>query len=483
MGASFRNVGQIVALAGCDLLTISPELLAALQASEAPVRGAGRAAAARADLPVVHHDERGFRWALNEDAMATEKLAEGIRAFQARPAPIRRDELPALRADARLGRLAGPLRGPRPRASTCARPSPRDPGRFAAFGFEAPELYADLSKNLIDIATRRFLLDLALECQLEARRDAMLAGAEVNATEGRAGAAHRAACAARRTFGPHGAEVHGVLDACWPSPSGARRRGHHRHRQHRHRRQRPGPADGGAGAGRLRAPPAALHFVSNVDGHDIVAGAARAGRPAHAVHRRQQDLHHAGDHGQRAGGARVVPGPGRQRHRAALRRHHAPTWRRPRPSASGTTFGFWDWVGGRYSLWSAIGLPIAIAIGAQNFRALLAGAHAMDRHFAEAPLAHNLPVLLGLLDVWYRNFHGFTQPQRGALPPGPARLPAYLQQLEMESNGKRVDDGRRALPLRPPARWCGASPAPTASTPTSRCCTRARTWCRWSSSP
>jgi glucose-6-phosphate isomerase len=72
------------------------------------------------------------------------------------------------------------------------------------------------------------------------------------------------------------------------------------------------------------------------------------------------------------------------------------------------TFGFWDWVGGRYSLWSAIGLPVAIAVGADNFRALLAGAHAMDRHFAEAPLAQNLPVLLGLLDVWYRNFHGYT---------------------------------------------------------------------------
>ena len=84
MGASFRNVGQIVALAGCDLLTISPDLLAALQASEAPVVQALDAEAARhLDLPAVHHDEKHFRWALNEDAMATEKLAEGIRAFAA----------------------------------------------------------------------------------------------------------------------------------------------------------------------------------------------------------------------------------------------------------------------------------------------------------------------------------------------------------------------------------------------------------------
>ena len=90
-------------------------------------------------------------------------------------------------------------------------------------------------------------------------------------------------------------------------------------------------------------------------------------------------------------------------------------------------------------MWSAIGLPIALAIGAEGFRAFLAGAHAMDEHFRTAPLERNLPVRLGLLDVWYRNFHGFTSrciaPYHAAL----RRLPAYLQQLEMESNGKQVD--------------------------------------------
>jgi glucose-6-phosphate isomerase len=111
-----------------------------------------------------------------------------------------------------------------------------------------------------------------------------------------------------------------------------------------------------------------------------------------------------------------------------------------------TTFGFWDWVGGRYSLWSAIGLPIAIAVGAEHFRALLAGAHAMDRHFATAPLARNLPALLGLLDVWYRNFHGFASRSVAPYHQGLARLPAYLQQLEMESNGKRVDMAGAPLP-------------------------------------
>ena len=103
------------------------------------------------------------------------------------------------------------------------------------------------------------------------------------------------------------------------------------------------------------------------------------------------------------------------------------------------TFGFWDWVGGRYSMWSAIGLPIAIAIGADGFRSLLAGAHAMDGHFRSEPLERNLPVRLALLDVWYRNFHRFASRSVAPYHSALRRLPAYLQQLEMESNGKRVD--------------------------------------------
>ncbi|MES1162963.1 MAG: glucose-6-phosphate isomerase, partial [Rhizobacter sp.] len=133
-----------------------------------------------------------------------------------------------------------------------------------------------------------------------------------------------------------------------------------------------------------------------------------------------------------------------------IARHFAATTTNVKAAAEfgiSTTFGFWDWVGGRYSLWSAIGLPIAVAIGAHNFRELLAGAHAMDRHFAEAPLAKNLPALLGLLDVWYRNFHGFTSRSVAPYHQGLRRLPAYLQQLEMESNGKRVDLDGEPLPF------------------------------------
>lgn len=101
-------------------------------------------------------------------------------------------------------------------------------------------------------------------------------------------------------------------------------------------------------------------------------------------------------------------------------------------------FGFWDWVGGRYSVWSAIGLPVMIAIGPENFRAFLAGAHAMDEHFRTAPLDKNLPVLFGLIGLWHRESCGY--PARAVLPYDQrlARLLAYLQQLDMESNGKRV---------------------------------------------
>jgi len=107
------------------------------------------------------------------------------------------------------------------------------------------------------------------------------------------------------------------------------------------------------------------------------------------------------------------------------------------------TFGFWDWVGGRYSMDSAIGLSTMIALGADNFRAMLGGFHAMDEHFCTAPPAENLPLLMGLLTVWYNNFFGAQTV--GVMPYSAhmGRFPAYLQQLQMESNGKHVDfDGQ-----------------------------------------
>ncbi len=331
----------------------------------------------------------------------------------------------------------------------------RDPGRFDAFSLQADEVFADFSKNRIDTAALHFLLDLARECGLEAQRDAMLRGEIANPTEGRA--VLHTALRAPRGAGPLSAavgaspfsdEVHGVLDAMLAYAERVR--------------ADDGITDivnigiGGSDLGPRMAVQALdaygavarrrLHFVSNVDGHDIAPLLARldAARTLFIVASKtfttQETMANA--HAARAwfvaqGGSDIA-------------RHFAAATTNVNGAAEfgiATTFGFWDWVGGRYSLWSAIGLPIAVAIGARNFRDFLAGAHAMDRHFATAPPAQNLPMLLGLIDVWYRNFHRFTSRCVAPYHQGLERLPAYLQQLEMESNGKRVDVAGDALPF------------------------------------
>ncbi len=318
----------------------------------------------------------------------------------------------------------------------------RDPGRFAMFSVEAPEIFADLSKNRLDLATLNFLLELAGECQIEARRDRMFAGAPINTTEGRP-VLHTALRAPPGT-GPFSAEVHGVLDAMLAYAEQVR--------------ADEGFTDvvnigiGGSDLGPQMVVPALdayahrrlrLHFVSNVDGHDItpVLRGLDARRTLFVVASKTFTTQETMANAQVAREWFVAQGG------SDVARHFvATTTNVSAASAFGitTTFGFWDWVGGRFSLWSAIGLPIALAVGAEHFRALLAGAHAMDRHFVEAPAAKNLPLLLGLLDVWYRNFHGFGSRSVAPYHQGLRRLPAYLQQLEMESNGKQVDlDGER----------------------------------------
>jgi glucose-6-phosphate isomerase len=189
-----------------------------------------------------------------------------------------------------------------------------------------------------------------------------------------------------------------------------------------------------------------MHFVSNVDGHDIAPLLATldARRTLFIIASKtfttQETMANA--HTARAWFL-AQGGTDTARHFIGVTTNLAAA------SAFGisTTFGFWDWVGGRYSLWSAIGLPIAIAVGGEGFRDLLAGAHAMDQHFAQAPPASNLPLVLGLLDVWLRNFHGRGSRSVAPYHEGLRRLPAYLQQLEMESNGKCVDVSGRSLPF------------------------------------
>jgi len=323
-----------------------------------------------------------------------------------------------------------------------------DAGRFEALSFEAPEVFADLSKNRIDTATLALLLKLTRDCGLEARRDALLRGDPVNTTEGRA-VLHTALRAPAGSDAPFNAEVQASLDAMLAFAERVRRgeRGEITDVVH--------IGIGGSDLGPAMVVQALqaygrrdlqLHFVSNVDGHDIAPVLARLDHRhtlfviASKTFTTQETLANAlaartwflG-----AGGTDVA-------------RHFVATSSNTAAAAAfgiDTAFGFWDWVGGRYSLWSVIGLPIALAVGAANFRELLAGAHAMDQHFATTPLERNLPVLLGLLDVWYRNFHGFTSRSVAPYHQGLRRLPAYLQQLEMESNGKGVDLDGQALPF------------------------------------
>ena len=322
----------------------------------------------------------------------------------------------------------------------------RDPGRFASLSFEAPGVFVDLSKNLVDAAALHFLLDLAHECGLEAQRNAMFAGEAINTTEDRA--VLHTALRAPRGQSPHSDEIHAVQDAmlAWAETVRDTATNGIRHVVN--------IGIGGSDLGPQMVvqaldafvhPGLQFHFVSNVDGHDI-SSVLRRLKPAETLFiiasktfTTQETMANA----QLARAWFEAEGGG------DIARHFVATTTNVEAAAAfgiTTTFGFWDWVGGRYSLWSAIGLPIAVAIGADHFRELLAGAHAMDRHFACAPLAANVPALLGLLDSWSRNFHGTASRSVAPYHHGLRRLPAYLQQLEMESNGKRVDRDGELLP-------------------------------------
>ena len=325
-----------------------------------------------------------------------------------------------------------------------------DQDRVGAFSLEAPHVFADLSKNLLDGRAQSLLLQLARECGLEAQRAAMFGGETINATEGRQ-VMHwllrqpRGATVAPSLAGDL-AQVHRTLDEMLAFAEQVR--------------ADPRITDvvnigiGGSDLGPQMAvialdefviPGKRFHFVSNIDGHELAA-VLRHLRPestlflvASKTFTTLETMTNARSARQwfvEQGGTDVA------RHFAAL------TTNVQAAAEFGIerTFGFWDWVGGRYSMWSAIGLPIAIAIGAEGFRALLAGAHAMDRHFTGEPLERNLPVRLALLDLWYRDFHGFASRSIAPYHSGLRRLPAYLQQLEMESNGKRVDRQGRPLP-------------------------------------
>lgn len=331
-----------------------------------------------------------------------------------------------------------------------------DAQRFTRLSLRAPHVFADLSKNLLDARTQDGLLELARQSGVEAHRDAMFAGEAVNRAEQRAAmhfllrypgpAQSKTPPPATKYIADELRQVHATLDAMLAYAQAVRADG--------------GVTDvvnigiGGSDLGPQMAVLALdefvtrrmrFHFVASVDGLELKA-VLRQVRPQSTLFLVASKTFTTLETMTNARSARAwfqaQGGQDIARHFCALTSNVAAA----REFGIETTFGFSDWVGGRYSMWSAIGLSIAMAIGPERFRELLAGAHAMDEHFRLAPLERNLPVRLALLDVWYRNFHGFSS--RGVAPyhSGLRRLPAYQQQLEMESNGKRVDEHGAVLP-------------------------------------
>ncbi|MFZ2739617.1 MAG: glucose-6-phosphate isomerase [Burkholderiaceae bacterium] len=331
----------------------------------------------------------------------------------------------------------------------------QDGERFERFSQDAPHIFADLSKNLIDSTTQDLLFELALQTDVQGQRDAMFAGEAINSTEQRqvlhwllrspADALKRGLVG--RQLANEQAQVQQTLDAMLDFAQSVR--------GNRAITDVVSIGIGGSDLGGLMAvlalnafvtPDQRFHFVSNLDGHELAAKLKRLqpestlfliASKSFTTSETLRNALSAKQWFQANGGTDVA------RHFVALTTHVTAA----RAFGISTTFGFWDWVGGRYSLCSAIGLPLAIAIGAEGFRSFLAGAHAMDQHFRTAPLASNLPIRLGLLDVWNRNFHGFGSRNIAPYHSALRRLAAYLQQLEMESNGKRVGRDGQLLPF------------------------------------
>ena len=325
-----------------------------------------------------------------------------------------------------------------------------DPQRFLKYSLTCAGLLFDFSKHRIADDTLALLVRLAEECELPAWIERLFAGERVNTTEERA-ALHTALRADKPVMLDGRdvvADVANTLAAmqrfCEAVWNGTRSGG-----SGRTFTDVVNIGIGGSDLGPLfvtealagytRARPRA-HFVSNVDGAHL-AGVLRGLDPestlfivASKTFTTQETLANA--RSARAWVARKLGAAAAGSHFAAVTAN--PSAARAFGIASDSIFEFWDWVGGRYSLWSAIGLPIALSLGMEHFNALRAGAREMDEHFRTAPLARNAPVLSGLLAVWYIDFFGARA--HAVLPYDQRleRLPDYLQQLEMESNGKRV---------------------------------------------
>jgi len=345
-----------------------------------------------------------------------------------------------------------------------------DAKRGQRFTAEAAGLFLDFSKNCITDQTLKLLVQLAGESGLRGKMDAMFSGEKINVTENRAvlHVALRAPKGATIVMDGQNVvpEVHAVLDkmavfsdcvrsGAWKGHTGKRIK------------NVINIGIGGSDLGPVMAYEALKHysersltfrFISNVDGTDFVE-ATRDLKPEETLFIISSKTFTTLETMTNAQSARdwLLAGLGGEA-KAVAKHFVAVSTNAEKVSAFGidtaNMFGFWDWVGGRYSMDSAIGLSTMLAVGPDNFRALLAGFHAMDEHFRTAPLEKNLPVLMGLLSVWNNDFLGA---QTVAVLPYEQylkRFPAYLQQLTMESNGKHVTlDGKKVNYQTGPVYW------------------------------
>ena len=345
----------------------------------------------------------------------------------------------------------------------------KDAKRATNFSLESSGLFLDYSKNRMTAETKSLLLVLARERGVEARRNAMFSGEHINTTENRAVMHVALRGRGARRYRVDGQDVmpevkrvleqmqrfsHQVRDGVWKGYTGS------------------AITDivnigiGGSDLGpqmvcealRTYIPQGLnVHFVSNVDGAALdrvlssVAAETTLFIVASKTFTTQETLTNATSARRwflENGGTNADVA----KHFVAVSTNAAAVAKFGIDTAN--MFEFWDWVGGRYSLWSSIGLSIAIAIGMDAFEELLAGANAMDEHFATAPLEKNMPVLLALVGIWNVNFLGATSQCVAPYAQDLHRLPAYLQQLEMESNGKSVDrDGKPLTVASCPVIW------------------------------
>jgi len=334
-----------------------------------------------------------------------------------------------------------------------------DPSRAERYSLAAGGISLDYSKHLIDAESMRLLAALAAQAQVPEWTGRMFAGDPINNTEGRAvlHVALRARDAraevreTRERMRRFVDEVHGdagITDVVNIGIGGSDL----------------GPRMLTRALRRLSKPRPRMHFVSNIDAGDLDAALAGLA-PATTLFIIASKTFTTAETMENAARARawLTSGLGRS---ADLSRHLAAATANVAGAAAlgvrpERVFPLWDWVGGRYSVWSAVGLPVALSAGMDAFDELLEGARAMDEHFRTTSLERNIPAVLALLEIWYVNFFGAQT--RAVIPYNEdlRELPAYLQQLEMESNGKRVDrDGHEVDYDTAPVVW-GASGTPS----------------------